>query len=98
MVGLYVLPLGYTNKQKAIIMKTWIYTLISEKGLNLETIIEVDGEMYGANFIPLGVVVEHILIANPQEQKWIKDTLVKIDFANGDIMHLFKHLAQALAI
>jgi hypothetical protein len=77
-------------------MKTWINTLISEKGLQLETIIEVNGNS-GANFIPLGVVVEHILIANATEQKFIKDTLVKIDFMNGDVMHFFTHLAQCIA-
>lgn len=77
-------------------MKNWIYTLIEEKNLNLETIIEVNGDS-GLNIMPLGVVVEHILIANKTEQNQIKNTLVKIDFHNGDVMHFFTFLAQALA-
>ena len=77
-------------------MTNYLNTLISEKGLNLETIIEVQGE-YGANFIPLAVVVEHIAIANSTEKAQIKNTLVKIDFHNGDIMHFFTHLAKAIA-
>jgi len=31
------------------------------------------------------------------EQKAIKNILVKIDFQNGNIMDFFKHLAQAIA-
>tara|TARA_R110000787_G_scaffold204451_1_gene314952 strand:- start:1870 stop:2106 length:237 start_codon:yes stop_codon:yes gene_type:complete len=77
-------------------MKNFIYTLISEKNLNLETTFEVEGQS-GLNIIPLGVVVEHILIASIKEQSEIKNILVKIDFKNGDIMHLFKYLAQAIA-
>jgi folate-dependent phosphoribosylglycinamide formyltransferase PurN len=77
-------------------MTNYLNTLISEKGLNLETIIEVQGES-GTNFIPLAVVVEHIAIANSTEQAQIKNTLVKIDFHNGDVMHFFNHLAQAIA-
>ncbi len=77
-------------------MENYLNDLISEKGLNKETIIELEGAS-GTNFIPLGVVVEHILIANSTEQAKIKKTLVKIDFHNGDVMHFFTYLAQAIA-
>tara|TARA_R110000822_G_scaffold46670_1_gene124160 strand:+ start:454 stop:690 length:237 start_codon:yes stop_codon:yes gene_type:complete len=77
-------------------MENYLNDLISEKGLNKETIIELEGAS-GTNFIPLGVVVEHILIANSTEQAKIKKTLVKIDFHNGDVMHFFAYLAQAIA-
>ena len=59
-------------------------------------IIEVEGQS-GTNFIPLGVIVEHIAIAPTHEQNQIKNTLVKIDFLNGDIMHFFTYLAKAIA-
>jgi len=75
----------------------WLNTLIEEKGLNTESIFEVEGES-GMNFIPLGVVVEHINIATQKEKRQIKDALVYIDFKNGNIMDFFKHLAQAIAI
>ena len=91
--GLYIYIIKQTNTTK---MKNYLNALISEKGLNTETIIEVEGNS-GTNFIPLGVVVEHILIANSTEQAQIKNTLVKIDFHNGNVMHFFTHLAQAIA-
>jgi len=77
-------------------MTNYLNTLISEKNINIETIIEVEGQS-GTNFIPLGVIVEHIEIAPTHEQNQIKNTLVKIDFHNGDIMHFFTYLAQAIA-
>lgn len=77
-------------------MKTYLNNLIEEKGLDTEEIIEVEGAS-GTNFIPLGVVVEHILIAPDHEQKQIRNILVKIDFQNGDVMHFFNHLAKAIA-
>ena len=77
-------------------MENWIKTLIEEKGLNINTTFDIEGTN-GLNIIPLGVVVEHILISPANQQKQIKNTLVKIDFHNGDIMHFFKYLAQAIA-
>lgn len=77
-------------------MKNYINTLIEEKGLNLNTTFDIEG-LSGLNIIPLGVVVEHILIAPTHEQNQIKNTLIKIDFHNGDIMHFFTYLAKAIA-
>ena len=77
-------------------MTNYLNTLISEKNINIETMIEVEGQS-GTNFIPLGVIVEHIAIAPTHEQKQIKNTLIKIDFLNGDIMHFFTFLAKAIA-
>jgi hypothetical protein len=42
-------------------------------------------------------IYEHILIANDQEQKQIKDMIVKIDFLNGNVLKFFKHLGNAIA-
>lgn len=77
-------------------MKNYINNLIEEKGLDIQTTIDAQGPS-GLNIIPLGVVVEHILIAPITEQNQIKKTLIKIDFYNGDVMHFFKHLAGAIA-
>ena len=85
-----------TTKYK--IMTTYLNNLISEKAnISMNTPIEVEGAS-GTNFMNVGVVVEHILIAPKSEQEAIKNVLVKIDFANGDILDFFKHLAKALAI
>lgn len=74
----------------------WLDTFIEEKGFDLETFFEVDtAEQW--HLIPLGAVVEAIKTAPAHEQQAIKAMLVKIDFHNGDALHYFRHLAQALA-
>tara|TARA_R100000544_G_C2166159_1_gene30019 strand:- start:41 stop:316 length:276 start_codon:yes stop_codon:yes gene_type:complete len=86
-----------TNKQIEI-MRNYLETLIEEKGLDLEgTIIEVEGQDWGMNFIPLGCVVDFILTSGRENQRQVRNTLVKIDFANGDVMHFFKHVASFMA-
>ena len=75
----------------------WLDTLIEEKQIDTETVIEVEGD-WGTNFMPLEIVVDAIKSAPANEKAAIKDTLVKIDFVNGDIIHFFTHLAQAIAI
>lgn len=84
------------NKQNLNKMENYLTNLITEKGLGFNKMIEVKGDS-GMNFIPLGVVLEHIMIASKEEQKQIKNTLIKIDFHNGDIMHFFTYLAKAIA-
>ena len=75
----------------------WLNTLVEEKELDVDHTFEVEGAS-GPNFIPLAVVIEHIKIATKREQDEIKNTLVLIDFANGDMMHFFNYLAKAIAI
>ena len=80
-------------------MRNYLETLISEKGLDLEgTIIEVEGQDWGLNIIELGAVVDYIMASGTANQAKVKDTLVKIDFHNGDVMHFFKHVAKFMAI
>ena len=78
-------------------MRSYLNNLITEKNLDWQHTFEVEGKEWGINFIPLEVVVEHILIAPEEQQKEIKNTLVKIDFYNGDVLHFFNHLAKAIA-
>ena len=73
----------------------WIDTLIEEKGIDLESTFEIETPDTW-HLIPYGCVIEAIKAAPAHEQQGIKTTLVKIDFANGDIKHYFRHLAQAL--
>lgn len=76
---------------------TWIDTLIAEKALDTDQMIEAEGPS-GLNMIPFSIVIDAIKAANAQERAQIKKTLVMIDFKNGDVMHFFKHLAKAIAI
>ncbi len=75
----------------------WLDTLIEEKGIELDRTFEIDGPS-GLNIMPLVMIVNAIKSTTGSEQAQIKNTLVRIDFANGDICHFFNHLAGALAI
>lgn len=74
----------------------WLDTFISEKGIDTEHVLEAEGDS-GTNFIPVGVIVEMMRGAPAQEQRGLKEMIVKIDFYNGDVLHYFTHLAQAVA-
>jgi len=75
----------------------YIDTLINEKGIDLEEVLEVEGDM-GTNQIPVGVLVKVMKSAPAREQAGIRDMLVRIDFNNGDVMDYFRHLAKAIAL
>lgn len=76
-------------------MKEYLYTLVEEKGLDLNDTfsLKADGNL---NIFEYGVVVEAILSTTEIEQQAIFRKLLMIDFNNGDITHYFRHLAQAL--
>ena len=74
----------------------WLDTLVSEKNIDLEETFTI--EKTQTNFMNYAVVVEAIKNTCKEEQKAIKNMLVKIDFLNGDIKDYFRHLAVAIAI
>lgn len=75
----------------------WLDTFVSEKNINVDRILEVEGSS-GVNMMPVQVVLDAIKSAPGNEQAAIKATIVKIDFANGNVLHFIEHLAKALAI
>jgi len=75
----------------------WIDTFICEKGISPETILTAEGRS-GLNYIPVGSLVAAIKNAPKHERDAIKTTIAKIDFANGDVLHFFRHLAVAIAL
>lgn len=75
---------------------SWINTFLSEKNIDLETVLEVEGPS-GPNFIPVGCLVEMMKATSRQEQVGLKNMMVRIDFNNGNILDYFKHLAKAVA-
>lgn len=77
--------------------KNWIETFCSEKEIDMEQILRVSGPS-GENSIPVGCLIEAMLQAPAAEQATIKTMIVKIDFRNGDVIHYFRHLAQAIAV
>lgn len=75
----------------------WLDTFIEEKGLDMEATFEVEGSS-GTNIMPYTVVVEGMKATTSNEQRAIKDMIVKIDFFNGDVLDYFRHLGQAIAV
>ena len=76
---------------------SWLDTFLDEKNIDMENIIEVEGSL-GINYIPVSIVIDRMKETTSDEQKKIKDIIVKIDFNNGDIMHFITHLAKSLAL
>ena len=74
----------------------WLDTFISEKGIDLEDTFTFENEN-GFNLMPYGVVVEAIKTTKGEERAAIKNTIVKIDFANGDVLHFCRFLGRGLA-
>ena len=65
----------------------------NEKQLPYETFeIEHNGQMH---FVEMDFVIELIKTAPRPEQMQIRNTLVKIDFVNGNVNHFLKFLAES---
>lgn len=75
----------------------WFNTFNEEKGINLDEIIEIEGNS-GVNIMPIRAVTEQIKNCCLSEQLNIHKMLVKFDFYNENIADYYKHLAQAIAI
>ena len=75
----------------------WIDTFISEKGIDTENTLGLEGPS-GTNIMPAGIVIEAMKRAPRHERDRMKKTLILIDFKNGDPLHFIRHLAQAIAI
>jgi len=73
----------------------WLDTFIAEKGIDLEATFQFDNDN-GFNIMPYGVVVEAIKTTTGIERASIKTMIVKIDFANGDVLDFFRHLGRGL--
>ena len=75
----------------------WLDTFVAEKELDTEAVLEVETARF-LNLIPVGVVLEHMKLAPPEEQAAIQHMLIKLDFYHADVLAFFRHLAGALAI
>ena len=73
----------------------WFETFLDEKNLPAKT-WEITDSTGGWNMIDSEVVIEAIKSCGAGEQAQIKNTIVKIDFHNGDVNHFFEHLAKGL--
>lgn len=80
--------------KKMTAFERWIKTFFEEKGVDLCHIFTVEHNGY-THILQLDYIIEACIKASKHEQKQIKDTIVKIDFLNGDILHFMNHLATA---
>ena len=55
--------------------------------------IESNGQTH---MIDNEVVIEAVKATTGSEREQVKNTLIKIDFHNGDVNHFLKHLAHGL--
>ncbi len=72
-------------------MKKYLTTLIEEKGKSIDDEIQIEGHI-GLTYEMLIDFIEE----QKQYHKQIKDTLIKIDFKNGDVFHYLNHLANGM--
>lgn len=86
-----------TKKEKAkTSFEKWLDRFIEEKGIDLDYIITIETNE-NTHYFEIGNIIDNIKRTSKEEQTKIKDTIVKIDFNNGDIIDYFKELARALA-
>ena len=74
-------------------MTTYLQNLITEKGVDLEDDMNIDGHI-GLTY---QMLIDFIAGAK-QHHKQIRSMLVKIDFANGDVFHYLRHLATGMVV
>jgi hypothetical protein len=77
---------------------TWLDTFIEEQEIDLTECFEVEGPVYGTNYMQIQNVVDAIKTTSPEEKNAIKNKIVMLDFQNQPIVPFFKHLAQAIAL
>lgn len=73
-------------------MKKYLHVLLQEKGIDPEDTLNIDGHFN----LQVGMLIEFICSLPADIQKRIKNTIVKIDFSNGDILHYFKFLGKGM--
>lgn len=69
----------------------YLTTLINEKGRNLDDEINIEGH-FGLTY---QMLIDFIQVHSSYHQR-IKDTIVTIDFKNGDVFHYLDHLAAGM--
>ena len=77
--------------KRNVAMRKYLEALITEKGKSLEDCIPLDGHIG----LTWQMLVDFIVEAR-EYHKQIRNTLVQIDFRNGDVFHYLTHLAEGM--
>lgn len=75
--------------------KKWLTAYMEEKNIQEYETFEFtyNGDIHIFDY---GYVISAILLSSKEEQRAIKDMLVKIDFVSADVKSYLRHLAKAL--
>lgn len=76
--------------------RSFFRIMLEEKGLDDE-LIEVEHEDT-IHKIGIDLLIDLMESVEPQDQKKIEETMRKIDFLNGDMMHYLNHLATGYVV
>ena len=76
-------------------MNNFFTTFFNEKNLDFQY-YSVESANGTTNLIPSTAVIDAIKHTKGQEAAMIKDTLIKIDFFNGDPMHFLEFMAKGM--
>ena len=74
----------------------WLDRFILEKGFDRSHTFTHESKEFGTVFVPFNVLIEKIKGATRQEQKYIKNEIIRLDYKGVDIMDYLAHLATGL--
>ena len=78
-------------------MERYLRTLLKEKGISEDYVFTIDkDDFWGHHIVQMEVVIEFISNLDPKTQNQIKETLVMIDFKNGDILHYLEFITSKM--
>ena len=77
--------------------RNYLNLLLKEKGISLQHTFEIPSDsIFGNHFVPMEVVLEFIESLDNQTQSKIKETLVLIDFKNGNVLHYMEYITKGM--
>ncbi len=77
--------------------RNYLTLLLKEKGISLQHTFEIPSDsLFGNHFVPMEVVLEFIESLDNQTQSKIKETLVLIDFKNGNVLHYMEYITKGM--
>lgn len=77
--------------------QTWLTTMLTEKGIDVETFafeFEIDG---WDHYMPIAVVIEYLSNLPARARAQFKLKMVALDFANGDVLDFVEYVARGIA-
>jgi hypothetical protein len=77
--------------------RNYLTVLLKEKGISLEHTFEIPSDsIWGNHLVPMEVVIEFIESLDKPTQSKIKETLVMIDFKNGNVLHYMEYITKGM--